>query len=171
MRQDHGRIKCFLEENALVLTYRGMLFSELMFRLLDVLESEMEHSGVSLNRVKKVFMAGVECMQNILEHAPNADRSSVVLSFGNNGKEIYFTTGNYIEASQKQYLEILLKELSDMNKLELRDLYKQKMGEVHPKENKGGLGLIYLMKMKDVNIDYTIIEENNKFWFEINLTL
>lgn len=171
MRQGESPIKSFLEENNLVLAYRGQLFSELMFRLLDVLESELDNSGIALNRVKKAFMIGVESMQNILEHAATTDGSSVILSFSNDGEKINLITGNYITEKQSDYLGNFLNELSLLSKDELRDLYKTKMTEVHPSENKGGLGLIYLMKMKGVDLTYRIIGDGNKKWFEINIAL
>ena len=57
-----------LEEKNVLLSFKGMITSELLTTILQIMESKMDHIDEKPKVKKKVFNILVECLQNLYHH-------------------------------------------------------------------------------------------------------
>jgi hypothetical protein len=160
-----------MERDNIMLSFKGLVTSDLLTSVLQIMESKMEHIEESPKIRKKVYNVLVECLQNLYHHIDQNEvrprevfetaSALFMISMSHDGYEI--KTGNYIPASQVVGLREKLERINAMNKDELKDFYKQVLseGEVSEKGT-AGLGLIDIARKSGNKLDYEFLPVNTE---------
>jgi vacuolar-type H+-ATPase subunit E/Vma4 len=152
-----------LEEKNVLLSFKGMITSELLTTILQIMESKMDHIDEKPKVKKKVFNILVECLQNLYHHidqedfihVPTEDKSALLMIAKSNS-EYVITTGNYMKTSDVEALKGKLDLVNGMDKAELKAYYKQVLSEGSlSSKGTAGLGMIDIARKSGENLDYS----------------
>lgn len=162
-----------LEEKNVLLSFKGMITSELLTTILQIMESKMDHIDEKPKVKKKVFNILVECLQNLYHHidqdeviyVPTEDKSALLM-IAKHQSEYEITTGNYMKSSDVAPLREKLELVNSMDKAELKAYYKQVLSE-GTLSNKGtaGLGMIDIARKSGQKLEYSFSPINDTTTF------
>lgn len=164
-----------LEERNVIISFKGVMTSEILTTILQIMESRMDKLEERPKIRKKVFNVLVECLQNLYHHidddiddnsTPQNKRNCLFMIARENAAYI-ITTGNYIKPEDSPILEEKLDTINGMTRDELKSYYKQVLNEgTMSDKGTAGLGMIdiALKSGKKLEYDLTPINENLTFF-------
>lgn len=163
------RIRDKMMKERLMFVYRGVVTNENSVPLLMLLEKEMENSEFGFVGRKRLFMFVLESLQNVSRHSnksQHADMSLVVYSKTGNGYTV--TTGNVLPVSSINDLRLRLNEINSLQTTEIRNVYRQMLGNSEFSSKGGaGLGLIEMAKKTGNKLDFDFVEIDKDFSYFI----
>ena len=158
-----------MERDNIMLSFKGLVTSELLSSVLQIMESKMEHIEESPKIRKKVYNVLVECLQNLYHHIdPDNPKSgdfleseSALFMISRNVDSYEIKTGNYIPAEQVSSLREKLELINSMTKEELKEYYKLVLsgGELSEKGT-AGLGMIDIARKSGNKLEYEFLPIN-----------
>lgn len=152
----YRKVRQIMTDDRLMFIYRGAVTGPNSVSLLFLLEKDMLNSEFGLTGRKRLFMFVLESLQNVSRHINSseyADMSLVVYSRNESGYTV--TTGNVIHKDEEAGLREQLVFLNGLEKEELRELYREKLGRTSLSEKGGaGLGLIEMAKKTGNKLDF-----------------
>jgi hypothetical protein len=154
------RIRNKMMMDRLMFVYRGAVTNENSVSLLMLLEKEMEHSDFGFVGRKRLFMFVLESLQNVSRHS-NKDKYTVMslVLYSKTGSGYTVTTCNVIESSLIEGLRMKLDEVNNLDSVEIRSAYRQKLSSTEFSSKGGaGLGLIEMAKKTGNKLDYDFIK-------------
>lgn len=162
-----------LEEKNVLLSFKGMITSELLTTILQIMESKMDHIEEKPKVKKKVFNILVECLQNLYHHIDNDDTvhvptedKSALLMIAKKESEYQITTGNYMKSQDVEALENKLDLVNSMDKLELKAYYKKVLSEgTLSAKGTAGLGMIDIARKSGEKLEYSFTPINDRTTF------
>ena len=163
-----------LEEKNVLLSFKGMITSELLTTILQIMESKMDHIDEKPKVKKKVFNILVECLQNLYHHVDKNDETihvaqedkSALLMIAKTSEAYIITTGNYMRSSDVPPLRDKLDLVNGMDKAELKAYYKQVLSEgTMSSKGTAGLGMIDIARKSGEKLDYNFLAINDKTSF------
>jgi hypothetical protein len=153
----------------LMFVYRGVVTNENSIPLLMLLEKEMENSEFGFVGRKRLFMFVLESLQNVSKHGNqnrHADMSLVVYSKKDNGYTV--TTGNVLPSANILDLKSKLDEINNLKADEIRNVYRQMLGNSEFSDKGGaGLGLMEMAKKTGNKLDYDFVPLDEEFSYFI----
>lgn len=164
-----------LEERNVIISFKGVMTSEILTTTLQIMESRMDKLEERPKIRKKVFNVLVECLQNLYHHidddiddksTPQNKRNCLFMIARENAAYI-ITTGNYIKPEDSPILEEKLDTINGMTRDELKSYYKQVLNEgTMSDKGTAGLGMIDIARKsgKKLEYDLTPINENLTFF-------
>lgn len=164
-----------LEERNVIISFKGVMTSEILTTTLQIMESRMDKLEERPKIRKKVFNVLVECLQNLYHHidddiddksTPQNKRNCLFMIARENAAYI-ITTGNYIKPEDSPILEEKLDTINGMTRDELKSYYKQVLNEgTMSYKGTAGLGMIDIARKsgKKLEYDLTPINENLTFF-------
>ena len=164
-----------LEERNVIISFKGVMTSEILTTILQIMESRMDKLEERPKIRKKVFNVLVECLQNLYHHidddiddksTPQNKRNCLFILARENAAYI-ITTGNYIKPEDSPILEEKLDTINGMTRDELKSYYKQVLNEgTMSDKGTAGLGMIDIARKsgKKLEYDLTPINENLTFF-------
>ena len=164
-----------VKDDKLCLLYNGNFSDDVTNKFISLSESNI-NSNAELSKMKrKVSFLMAECFQNIVRHgetkASDENKSDSPGYFSTkNIKSTYFiTSGNLIDKKNIHKLEEQLKQVNNLDKEELKDLYRKVMatGEFSSKGG-AGLGLIEMARKSGRKIEYSFNKYDDDFSFFYN---
>lgn len=168
-----------IEEEEIILSFKGDFTSELLTSFLHILEARMELMGTERAKRKRVFNVLTETFQNLYHHIDSKENQSGIVEIKKSALiivkyidgDFIIRTGNYIENSEIQNLKRKLAMVNALDSDELRGLYRMKL-EKDPRTIKGtaGLGLIDIARKSKSKLDYEFInidEESSFFCLKV----
>jgi hypothetical protein len=163
------RIRDKMMKERLMFVYRGVVTNENSVPLLMLLEKEMENSEFGFVGRKRLFMFVLESLQNVSRHSDKnryADMSLVIYSKTDNGYTV--TTGNVLPSSNINNLKSKLDEINNLQADEIRNVYRQMLGNSEFSDKGGaGLGLIEMAKKTGNKLDYDFVPLDEEFSYFI----
>jgi hypothetical protein len=171
-----------MESNKVVLSFKGDVTSELMASILNIIEQRMEDLNEAPKLRKKVYNVLVECLQNLYHHIDDLpaedgkngrDRSAIFMISLNSNNGYTITTGNYIQTDRKASFEDRLKRINSLDKMELKELYKEVLSaDGRSAKGGGGLGMIDIARKtgKKLNYDFATLSDEYSF-FSLNINV
>jgi hypothetical protein len=166
-----------MEQNNILLSFKGEITSDLLTSILQIMENKMVNMQEEPKLKKKVYNVLVECLQNLYHHMDDIsevshenNRSAIFMIGKNQGKYLIYT-GNYILNENISRLKSILDEVNSLSKEELKDYYKKVLnnGEMSMKGG-GGLGMIDIARKTGEKLDYDFLEIDNKVsFFTLNI--
>jgi len=164
-----------LEERNVIISFKGVMTSEILTTTLQIIESRMDKLEERPKIRKKIFNVLVECLQNLYHHidddiddksTPQNKRNCLFMIARENAAYI-ITTGNYIKPEDSPILEEKLDKINGMTRDELKSYYKQVLNEgTMSDKGTAGLGMIDIARKsgKKLEYDLTPINENLTFF-------
>lgn len=169
-----------MEQNNILLSFKGDVTSELLTSVLSIIESKLDIMQEDRKVKKKVYNVLVECLQNLYHHMDevsaddefNRDRSAIFM-IGKIDNTYNIFTGNYILSKNVTNLKEKIDEINTMNKEELKSYYKEVLnnGQMSNKGG-GGLGIIDIARKSGQKLTYsfTQVDDINHF-FSLNVKI
>lgn len=164
-----------LEERNVILSFKGMMTSELLTTILQIMESKMERFEERPKIKKKVFNVLVECLQNLYHHIDeDMDDAETVQNELNSlfmiaktESTYVITTGNYMKPKEVDSLRDKMDLINGMSRDELKAYYKQVLNEgTMSSKGTAGLGMIDIARKsgKKLEYDFSPINDNLTFF-------
>jgi len=165
-----------MEEQKIMLSFKGDLSNDLITSIVEVVESKMDKFQSELRTKKKVINVLVECLQNLYHH--NLEKTDdletaimVLIAQNTDGYSVF--TGNNIHKNNVDALKARLEEIKDLSTEELKKLYQAKLANGQFSEKGGGgLGIIDIARKSKSKLNYGFapIDESNSF-FSLNVNI
>ncbi len=154
-----------MKKNKINLAYEGEITHQITKAFTSLTENNMTLDNDPNSVQKKVFHVMVECLQNISKHAENKheiisskDGKGIFL-VSKNEDEYNITTGNVVRKDKVPALKKMLENINNLDKVGLKQLYKQQMreGRLTPKGG-AGLGFIDIARKTGEKLIYSFLE-------------
>ncbi len=165
-----------MERENILLSFKGVVTSDLLSSVLSIMESKMDYMEESPKMKKKVFNVLVECLQNLYHHIDEADEEktrnlieskSALFMIAKKDDSFVIQTGNYIDVSQAEELKMRLDQINSLDKDELKKLYQEVLnnGSMSDKGT-AGLGMIDIARKSGNPLEYQFlpISDTQKFF-------
>lgn len=162
-----------MERENILLSFKGVVTSDLLTSVLSIMESKMDYMDESPKTKKKVFNVLVECLQNLYHHIDDGteaeernieriEAKSALFMVAKTGDQFVISTGNYIEKSSAGELEARLEKINGMDKDELKAYYQEVLnnGSVSDKGT-AGLGMIDIARKSGNKLEYQFLPVND----------
>lgn len=160
-----------VKENILIL-HKGDFAEHSVLPVIQMIEKNLHRETDTKTGKQRLYNVSVELLQNISMHAHrNNGVNEALFILGRVGDQFYISTTNYIERPKVEHLLSQLHYLKGLSKIELNELYREKLqGVIDCNETGTGIGLIYIFR-KCHTIDYHLLEKDNLPQFTIIITV
>lgn len=161
-----------MEKENILLSFKGVVTSDLLTSVLAIMESKMDYMEKSPKTKKKVFNVLVECLQNLYHHIDVSDdpaernlerieAKSALFMIAKQGEQFIISTGNYIDKKSALELEERLQTINGMDKDELKQYYQDVLnnGSVSEKGT-AGLGMIDIARKSGNKLEFQFLDVN-----------
>jgi len=154
--------------------FKGLMTSDLLTTILQILESKMDHFEDRRKIKKKVFNVLVECLQNLYHHIDDSvddlnteqNEMNSLFMIAKTEADYTITTGNYMKTAHVQNLKEKLDVINGMNQEELKEFYKQVLNEgTISDKGTAGLGLIDIARKSGQKLEYEFTPINDTLTF------
>jgi hypothetical protein len=182
LKQIYNLYKTMEEENILI-SFKGVVTSELLSSVLQIMEAKMDSLDESPKTKKKVFNVLVECLQNLYHHIdPSLEQTedidmleskSALFMIVKTENAFLIRTGNYIKTEASKELGKRLDVINSKDKDELREMYQEVLnnGRISSKGT-AGLGMIDIARKSGNKLDYEFLNINDQdTFFCLNVTV
>ena len=182
LKEIYNLYKTMEEENILI-SFKGVVTSELLSSVLQIMEAKMDSLDESPKTKKKVFNVLVECLQNLYHHIDpleDANREfdmleskSALFMIVKTEDAFLIRTGNYIKTEASIELGRRLDLINSKDKDELREMYQQVLNNGHiSSKGTAGLGMIDIARKSGNKLDYEFLKINDTdTFFCLNVTV
>lgn len=150
-----------LKDKNIILAFEGGFTHEVTKHILFLTENQLDNAKEDAIVKKKVFNVMVECLQNIVKHADEIDRSEInfmndgIFMIGKDDEGYFVISGNFIANKNIPFLEEKINEVNNLDKDGLKDLYKKTLLEGRISSKGGaGLGIIDIARKSGNKLSY-----------------
>lgn len=162
-----------MESHNIMLSFKGVITSELLSSILQIMEAKLDKMEEHPKTRKKVFNVLVECLQNLYHHIDDypsgvgpSDRKSAIFMIGRQANHYDIITGNFILNENVDYLKERLEVVNQMSREELKEYYKAILnnGEMSQKGG-GGLGMVDIARKSGQKLDFNFKRIDDTYSF------
>ena len=169
-----------IKDDKLSFVYQGEFSDDMTEMITSLSEFNMSKADEVTNLKKRVFFLMVESFQNIVRHGERTrvslnksiDKAGIFLT-RNVGNTYYITSANLLKNDQVESMTEKLKNVNDMDDVELRVLYLDILANDGLSSKGGaGLGLIEMARKSGQELEYDfekVNEEYSFFYLQINI--
>jgi len=163
-----------LNDDDVLIAYKGSVSSELISNVLEVVEARMDDYSEASKVRKKVYNVLVESLQNLYHHIDvlppelqkDFDEKFGILVVSRVDSKYKISTGNFIETKNVDQLKSRLDKINSMNSDELKDMYKFILNHQRlSQKGGGGLGLVDIARKTGNPLDYSFHKFDDQFSF------
>jgi len=167
-----------LRTHKITLVYSGPLWAECIGGVAGTLKKRMEFDELPLETSQEVFSVFVEQMNNMLMYSaekaqfesPDESHSETpkgTFILGTVGKAYYIQTGNIMKNHTVESVKRRIDYLNTLDKMELRQHYKEqmKLDSSDPESKGAGLGLIEIARRISSKIEYKFTPYDDDYTF------
>jgi Family of unknown function (DUF6272) len=117
-----------MQDNNVIFVYKGVVNSDLVTHVLEMMSEKMEEDGQDKRLSKKVFNVMVECLtgaytDEALEGKAGYDPTTVLLVKREDATYVV-ATGHYIHNPKVQGIKLMLDKINNMTVEEMKDFYQ-----------------------------------------------
>ncbi|MDF1548019.1 MAG: SiaB family protein kinase [Bacteroidales bacterium] len=156
--------------------HKGAISAELISRVLEHVENELNNREEKSKLRKKVYNVMVESLQNLFHHTENPpenvklgdiDKKFVIFVLKKEtGGEYSFTSGNFVIEKRVKFLKDRLDQINYLTADELKILYQLILNnDEYSDKGGGGLGLVDIAKRTENRYEYSFHNQNNGHYF------
>lgn len=164
-----------MERENILLSFKGVVTSELLTSVLSIMESKMDYMEESPKTKKKVFNVLVECLQNLYHHIDGEEEDknferieakSALFMIAKKDDQFLIRTGNYIDLESALVLEERLELINSLDKDGLKLFYQEVLsnGTLSDKGT-AGLGMIDIARKSGNKLEYQFLAVNDTHRF------
>jgi hypothetical protein len=166
-----------MERENILLSFKGVVTSDLLTSVLSIMESKMDYMEESPKTKKKVFNVLVECLQNLYHHIDDGtelternleriEAKSALFMIAKKDDKFVISTGNYVDTESAADLEQRLKFINGMDRDELKSYYQEVLnnGSLSDKGT-AGLGMIDIARKSGNKLEYQFLPVNDTSCF------
>jgi hypothetical protein len=163
-----NQVRSQMNENRLMLCYRGEMSQEIVIALLNLTENKLNQSNSDITIKTRVFSVMVECLQNITQHSEKKDhiKSNIfMVGYTDQGYNIY--SGNVVKNESVVDLKSKILRINTMSEDELKGFYKHLIkSESVSGKSEFGLGLIHIARKTGNHLDFDFeqIDDEHSFF-------
>jgi hypothetical protein len=166
-----------MEEGNIMLSFKGVVTSDLLTSILQIMETKMETLDEPPKIKKKVYNILVECLQNLYHHIDEDDKrtktdeKSALFMIRKVDGEYSIMTGNYMSIDNVDIMKERLDRINKMDQEELKGYYKEVLnnGQMSAKGG-GGLGMIDIARKSGKKLEYNFDPVDNEYsFFSLNV--
>jgi len=162
-----------LKELNISISYSGPMWEDGIKGLAEMVKTSLSHEDLPNKISKAIFSVFVEQVTNMLMYSTGkeknlgescADAPTGMLLLGHKNKTFFIFTGNEIKAESSGLIKKRIDHLNSLDKIGLRQYYKDIMrnGDDNPESKGAGLGLIEIARRASSPIKYLFEEVNDK---------
>lgn len=146
-------------DNDLILVYEGEFTQEITKSVLAMAERNMDSSGEESAVKRKVFNVMVECLQNVVKHADQANNKNpnhnAVFMVGKHEEQYTIISGNPIKDENINVVKDKIDNINNLDKDGLKQLYKDIIKTTEISEKGGaGLGFVDMARKSGQKLEY-----------------
>lgn len=152
-----------MERHKVLLAFKGEINTDMLHSILNIVEDKMRRMGETPKVRKKVFHILVECLQNLYQHGDPREQSTVdvptsLVMIARTEDSYAIITGNFVDHQDVPRLEKRLKEVNDLQPEELKERYKELLGNGKmSQKGGGGLGIVDIAKKSKEKLEYFFV--------------
>lgn len=163
-----------LQRNRILISFSGKLTQSLIEAYGDAVKGYLEQAERPSGEIRDIFSIFIEQTQNIKNYCvrraddPWADAitSSCIVTIGQTEDGSCISSGNLLHNGDVAALTERLAALAQLDKAQLKQLYKAKLREAAPSESDGaGIGLIEMSRKARLPLEYSIKPINDHLSF------
>jgi hypothetical protein len=157
-------------DNNIIFAYRGIVTSDLVTHVLEIMEERLEEDGQTRKLSRKVSNVMVECLTNVyvdeVNIGDNGYDPTAMLLVKKVNKSYSVVTGSYLPNNKVAVVKKLLDRINDMNSEELRMYYQQTLTAEDPSTvGMSMLGVIDLARKSKHKLEYQFKFENENYTY------
>ena len=165
-----------MNEDNIMLAFKGGVTSDLLTSLLQVAESKLESMEEPPKVKKKIFNILVECFQNVYHHLDKTASiedvaQSAILMVGKEKDDYVIMTGNHMDLDKVHILKSKIDMVNGMDKDQLKSLYREVLNNEEISDKGGaGLGIIDIARRSGEKLDYEFKDiDSNQSYFSLKV--
>lgn len=162
---------CFVDmvSNKLIFMYRGVVTSDLVTHVLQIMEERLEEDKASKKTSKKVFNVMVECLRNVYTD-DNTDKTAegsndAILIVKSEADGYLVSTGNYIKNEEVEAIKGRLDKINQMDSEKLKIYYHELLNAPTTEKGITSLGIIDIARKSKQKISYQFQTINEFYTF------
>lgn|SRR5690554_725781 len=168
-----------MNEDNIILSFKGGITSELLTSILQIVESKMETLNESSKVRKRVYSILVEVLQNLYHHMDEEkinlqDKYNDAIFILGRKEDFYVIhTGNYLKKDKVHALQKRLEKINSLDKDELKMYYKEVLNNgLMSDKGGGGLGMIDIARKSRHKLDFNFQDmDNTHSFFSLNIKI
>lgn len=170
-----------MEDEHIILSFKGEFSADLLTSILHILESRMEAMGIDRKKKKRVFNVLVECFQNLYHHIETQESDQHEVSIQKSAlimvkcvdDKFIIRTGNHISNKGIPDLTEKLAMVNSLSEEELRTLYQSKLqNDERSEKGTAGLGFIDIARKSKNKLEYEFLKiDANSSFFCLNVVV
>jgi hypothetical protein len=153
-------------DQKVILTYQGEFTQAITKSVLSMTEKNLDSMGEENVTKKKVFNVMVECLQNIVKHSQKGTNilDKAIFIIGQTEETYEIATGNFISNIEIASLTKKIEQVNNLDKIGLKELYKDLIKNKDGLSDKGGagLGLVDIARKSGHQIEYLFNKHDDK---------
>ncbi len=175
-------LRGMLHEGGVIFAYSGYVTEPVLSGVGEALKQKLTIDDADTKTLRSVFAVFVEQMQNIIRYSaekvqgplpPASDECALtelrygILTIGKEGSDYVVCAGNLVERTDVPRLHARLSRIREMNKDELKVLYKEQLRAEPEAGSKGaGLGFMEIARRatKPIEFDFADLDANHAFF-------
>lgn len=127
-----------MQDNNVIFVYKGLVNSDLVTHVLEIMEEKLEEDHQSKRLSKKVFNVMVECLTGMygddqLDKVPGYDPTTVLLVKRDEDSYVV-TTGHYIHNGKVSALKTTIDKINSLTPEQVKILYQEVLTKEDPSE-------------------------------------
>ncbi len=166
-------LKQTVNKYGVLISFAGPFSHGIIEELGQAVTKYLESQDLSKATLMDVFSVFIEQTQNVRNYAVNRetegnndlDFNNGIVTIGRSGPHHVVCSGNFLKKSDAENLTIKLNQLHNLDKKELKALYKQQLREERKPDQGGGLGLIDMARKSTLPLEYEVRQLDEKYCF------
>jgi hypothetical protein len=159
----------YFKEQRVLMMQKGNFSQEIVMSIFELVENNLQLNSNVITHTKSLYLL-VELLQNMSANAIeiNGEKQGIFQIQLNEKGGLIFQTGNCIASEDAAELKEYLHSIKNLSKIELLKLYNKelKKGLLNEyEENRGGIGLLEILKLTGGNLYYEIDTVNDETSF------
>jgi hypothetical protein len=170
-------VRSMLRKQGIIFAYSGYVTEAVLSGVGDAIKQKLLFDDANTKTARSVFAVFVEQMQNMIRYSaetatagaasssPNGIRYGV-LTIGQENGDYVINAGNLVQLPDVDRLRAKLSRIRNMNKEDLRALYKEQLRGDPEEGSKGaGLGFMEIARRASKPIDFDFVDVDDEHAF------
>lgn len=170
---DLYELKQTVNKHGVLISFAGPFSHGIIEELGQAVTRYLEAQALTKASLMDVFSVFIEQAQNVRNYAAkresegnsDLDFNSGIVTIGRNGRHHVVCSGNFLKKCDVEPLTARLDHLRNLDRNELKVLFKQQLRRERQPEQGGGLGLIDMSRKSALPLEYEIRELDENYCF------